>query len=257
MADDSIFELIRQHHGPRPWGRVLDAGTGPTSLAWITSLPADEWCAVTFSESDARSLAESVPTAARSRGRVLAGDWTDPSFRSGERYDTVLADYLLGAIDAYTPYRERELIARLAELVGSRLYLVGKEPLPRRLSDAMLGEVPDARWVVEIENLRDACITLAGHRCHREIPLDWTTTALEGAGLEIEATWTLGILYDASHLKAQLEVCRRKLPWVEERKLARGLEARIRRLQRAVESLGPRRIPLGFDYVISAVPKSR
>jgi hypothetical protein len=36
--------------------------------------------------------------------QIVIGNWQDPSFLHGEKYDTILADYLIGAIDGFSPY---------------------------------------------------------------------------------------------------------------------------------------------------------
>lgn len=208
---------------------------------------------MTFADSDARKLEQSVAKSDQERGRVVAGNWLDPKFRVDGPYPTVVADYLLGSLDAYSPYRQRDLLVRLLEEVEERLYFVGKEPLPRALATAQGGEGADWELVLGIENLRDACILHAGHRPHREYPLDWVERTLREVGFSVEKRWTLGILYGESDLKTQLEVCRRKLPFINDSSLVRALSKQISRFERQI---GRAALPvaLGFDYVICARP---
>ena len=47
MTTDALFKHIELLQGKKPWGRLLDAGTGSASLRWITSLDTLSWTAIT------------------------------------------------------------------------------------------------------------------------------------------------------------------------------------------------------------------
>jgi hypothetical protein len=36
--------------------------------------------------------------------QVVVGNWEDASLLQGQRFDTILADYLIGSINLYSPY---------------------------------------------------------------------------------------------------------------------------------------------------------
>ena len=107
---DRLFASVERLQGTTPWGRVLDAGTGEHSLRWLSERPTEALAAVTASESMARGLREKVPL--RPQDRLLIGNWTDPTLLAGETFDTVLADYLLGAVDGFAPYFQDQLLPR-------------------------------------------------------------------------------------------------------------------------------------------------
>jgi hypothetical protein len=80
----------------------------------------------------------------------------------GELYDTILVDYLIGAIDGYTPYLQDCIFDRLQMHLnpGGRMYIVGLEPIPEQAPGT-------ADILCQTRKLRDACILLAGNRCYR------------------------------------------------------------------------------------------
>jgi len=123
-----IFQKIERLQGARRWGRFLDAGTGTHSIEWVGSLATEQWTAVTGAEAHADQVHDAIAPQRREGDRILVGNWEDPRLLAGETYDTVLADYLLGAIDGFAPYFQHQLFARLRPLVGQRLYVVGLEP---------------------------------------------------------------------------------------------------------------------------------
>lgn len=44
---------------------------------------------------------------------ILVGNWMDDGFCSRlDLYDTILADYLIGAVDGFSPYEQDTIIAR-------------------------------------------------------------------------------------------------------------------------------------------------
>ena len=92
---DTLFSYIEHLHGDADWGTILDAGTGRKSIDWISSLDTSAWTAVTGEAAVARSLAAEYDQQMRPADRILSGNWTDPALLYGERYDVVLADYLL------------------------------------------------------------------------------------------------------------------------------------------------------------------
>jgi hypothetical protein len=100
----TLFRHIETLQGRRPWGSMLDAGTGSGSIRWIQSLATERWTAVTGAEGHARQVADQAAAQRRPGDRILLGNWADPALLAGEAYDTVLADYLLGAIDGFAPY---------------------------------------------------------------------------------------------------------------------------------------------------------
>ena len=181
-GSDSLFSVIEAWQGDRPWGRILDAGTGWMSLRWLLHRPRATVrapvVAVTASPYMSSSLQFDFPLAAvaaetassvlaetidddddwhRGAGAVLVvGDWAagldgdvasqpiSVAASAGPRrgllgnasvYDTVLADYLVGAVDGFAPFAQDQVLAAVARHVarpGGRLYLTGMEPYPDR-----------------------------------------------------------------------------------------------------------------------------
>jgi hypothetical protein len=250
MTEEALFAHLEKLQGREPWGRFLDAGTGRHSLAWVAGLATARWTAVTADPARAAALEREFAARMRPGDRIARGDWTDPAFLHGEVHDTVLADYLIGAVDAVAPYFQDLLLERLRRHVGARLYVVGLEPY--REDDRS----PAGRVVREIAGLRDACILLAGHRAHREFPLEWTLRQLARAGYTVEDAASFPIIYGERFVNEQLEVCRRKLPLLDDRDLARALETRIEAVRdRALAICAAHRgLRFGEDYVILARP---
>ena len=53
---DALFAEIERVRAGRPWGDVLDAGTGGQSLSWIRGLDAQSWTAVTADPNRAATM---------------------------------------------------------------------------------------------------------------------------------------------------------------------------------------------------------
>ncbi len=249
--DDQLFSRVSAWQGLEPWGRVLDAGTGNHSLSWILRLKTEQWTAVTGDPSRSAEMRQTFGGQLRGGDRLVVGNWSDPSFLQGERYDVVIADYLVGAIEGFAPYYQDQILGRLKPLVGRALYVVGLEPFDDHAQDE------GGRLILEIARLRDACILLAGHRCYREFPLQWMLRHLDAAGFEVERHEAVPILYGSSFIQSQLGVARRKLPLMADRALARAMELHIDALERRALEFINRcgRIRFGSDYVIKATPR--
>lgn len=245
---DQLFDMVARMHGERPWGAVLDAGTGAHSLGWILGLPTTRWTAVTGDPARERAMLSEFQDRMRRDDRVISGNWTDPMLLHGERYDVVIADYLLGAIDGFAPYFQDRLFERLAPLVGGMLYSIGLAPYPDR------AETAGGRVILEIARLRDACILLAGHRCYREYPLDWAVRHVERAGLEIVDALSLPIVYGPRFINGQLDVCERKLPLFRDRGLASTMRGTIAELRARALSIHEAEggIRFGEDWIVAA-----
>lgn len=247
---DQLFALVERLHGDRPWGRVLDAGTGAHSLSWVMGLPTSAWTAVTGGEGGKDQLARRHADRVRPQDRLIVGDWAEPGLLAGELYDVILADYLIGALDGFAPYFQDRLFARVALHLrpGGWLYAIGLSPMPDHAED------DGGRLILEINRLRDACILLAGHRCYREYPDDWVRRHLEAAGLVVEHSERVPILFRARYVNGQLDVCRSKLPLIGDLGLRAALDQQIEDLRRralaAVERTGG--VRFAHDWVIAA-----
>ncbi len=246
-SQDLLFSGIERFHGEAPWGRVLDAGTGAHSLSWLCTLESESLTLVTGAAPRARRLEGGL----RAQDRALAGNWQDPTLLFEERFDVVLADYLLGAIEGFAPYFQGQLFKRLLPHVAGVLYLVGKEPLPDQ------APTEGGQAILEIERLRDACILLAQHRCYREYPQAWVERSLEQSGFEVQAAWQQGIVYGPSYIERQLKVCSNKLRFFKDAALAETMAKHIEELRSRALVLAEIEggIALGSDYIVVARPK--
>lgn len=242
---DTLFEHVASLQGDRPWGAVLDAGSGRHSLEWIRSLPTTRWTAVTADPGMAATL-----RGARADDRVVVGDWTDPALLAGEAYDVVLADYLLGAIDGFAPYFQERLFERLRPHVGGRLYVVGLEPLPHR------PDVPDGRIVTEIARARDATLLLCGERCYREFPVGWVRRSLEASGFRVVSERLFANVLRERWVEGQIDMCTRRLGRLPDAAMGAAMGSyleglRARALAQCAASGGLR---CGADHVVAAEP---
>lgn len=265
--DDSLFGSIEERQGDKPFGNILDAGTGMHSLRWIATLGEKGMTGFTAITAD-KTMQRNVQTEADALevshlGKVLIGNWF------GERpldeqlllqntdqeppYDTILADYLIGAMDGFSPYQQDLMIPKLAKLLkpGGRLYIVGLEPIP----DTAPG---DANIICKVRQIRDACILLAGHRCYREYPVEWIQRQIKtqeaDTRLTLLRTTTFPILYRHSTIVNQINVARGKFPSFPTPELAHQMKVVLDDLEeqslRATTERG--RIRLGFDYVVTS-----
>jgi len=247
----SMFSVVAGMHGDSPWGSFLDAGTGRSSMAWLLTLATHHWTAITGSAQMAEQVQREIGARMRPEDKLVVGNWTDPDLLAGEQYDTVLADYLLGAMDGFAPYWQDRLFSRLRPLVGKRLYVIGLEPYVPYTSQS-----PAGKLVCEIGRLRDACLLLAGERPYREYPMDWTLRHLRSAGFRPLDAQQFGIRYGERFIHSQLDMCVQRLARLRDRSLALVLSEHVMQLRDRALALCQAESGLrhGFDYVIAAEP---
>jgi hypothetical protein len=247
----SLYRKVAELQGAQPWGSVLDAGTGRGSMRWLLSLPTARWTAVTGSSRMAEVTRQEIGDRMRVADRLIVGNWMDPELLSGESFDVVLADYLLGAVDGFAPYWQDQLFPRLRSLVGGRLYVVGLEPYV-----PYVPEDPAGRMVNEIGRLRDSCLLLSGDRPYREYPLDWVLRHLRGAGLRPVEVQRFPVRYGERFINSQLDLCTQSLDRLRDRSLAVALQAHVAGLRERALALASVEGGLrhGYDYLIAAEP---
>ncbi len=248
---DALFDFIAAHHGDAPWGSVLDAGTGDSSLSWIANLPTTRWSAITGAQSMADGLHARFDARMRPQDAIVVGNWREPELLAGEVFDNVLADYLLGAIEGFAPYTQDQLFTRLRPLIGRRLYFIGLEPYVHRYPSD-----PAGKLVVEIGRLRDACLLLAGERPYREYPSEWVLRHMEAAGLRVVAAQQFPIRYRERFVNGQLDMCVQRIGRLADRGLAAALSVHVESLRARALTLCAQEngLRVGADYVIVAEP---
>lgn len=247
-TQDTLFLHIEKQHFPRRWGRVLDAGTGDHSLRWIRSLPTTGWTAVTIDSTRIVRMLPALQPYKRPTDQLIHGDWTDPSLLEGEEFDVVLVDYLIGAIDAFTPFFQDQILERLRPHTKGRLYLIGLEPFPLEADE------PAHQAVLALAQTKDACRLLAHKRPYREYPSSWVERRLEEAGFRVKHTKHFPNILRTRYVQSQVGACRRLLDELPKDDLHAALTARVDRIEatlmpHASSSLG---IRFGADYVITA-----
>ncbi|MBY8825809.1 hypothetical protein [Sphingomonas colocasiae] len=246
------FRFIEDLQGETPWGSFLDAGTGTHSIRWVASLATERWTAVTGAEGHAIQVRDAVDARRRPQDRIILGNWADDALLAGECYDTVLADYLLGAIEGFAPYFQHRLFARLRPLTRRRLYIVGVEPYVSVRPDDEGG-----RAIWEIGRFRDTCLMLAGERPYREYPAQWVVDHLEASGFRAVTARRFPIRYRERFVNSQIDMCAPRLAGLEDRRLADALTAHGENLRAVACDLIAREdgIACGHDYVIMGEPR--
>ncbi len=247
----SLYDRIATLNGDRPWGTMLDAGTGRSSMRWMLGLKTERWTAVTGASSMAEQTRLELGEQVRADDRIVIGNWSDPAFLAEEHYDTVLADYLLGAIEGFSPYWQDQLFSRLRPMVRGRLYVIGLEPYVHRWPSDV-----DGQLVSTIGRLRDACLLMANSQPYREYPMDWTMRHLEQARFRIVDAEKIAIRYGERFVNGQLDMCVRNAGRFQDRKLAVAMlahveELRHRALAHVQQNGGIRH---GHDYIVVAEP---
>lgn len=247
----ALFRYIEELQGDMPWGSFLDAGTGTNSIGWVSGLETERWTAVTGAERHAIQVRDTVEPKRRPQDRIILGNWADPSLLADERYDTVLADYLLGAVEGFAPYFQHRLFVRLRPLIARRLYIVGLEPYVNTQADT-----PAGKLVREIGRFRDACLLLKGESPYREYPAQWLVDHLEASDFRVIEARRFPIRYKEWFVNSQIDMCAPRLAKLADRSLAealtaKGEELRVRALTLIQQEGGLRH---GHDYVLAAEP---
>ena len=245
---DPLFAYIEKVQDGAPWGSVLDAGTGNQSLKWISGLNSESWAAITGDEGRKQNLLVKFDDKIRPCDRIICGNWSDPDLLAGEKFDVVIADYLLGALEGYSPYYQDCLFPRLKQHVGHRLYVVGLEPY------ADSSPLPWGQLIIDMARLRDAALLISGRRPYREYPLDWTVRNLEAAGFEVDQSWVFPIVYNDKFVDGQLKMCERFLHQIKDPTLAQNMKDAIARFRERMFELYERdknRV-FGANYVACA-----
>lgn len=250
MKTPFLFRKIEQLQGDAPWGHILDAGTGPTSLRWVASLQSSRWTAVTAQPSMVASARGALPASPRDGDRILAGNWADENLLAGETFDTVLLDYFIGAIDAFVPYGQEALVERVVAQASGAVYVIGLEPYVPLVADEEVG-----RFVGDLGRLRDACQLLARDRPYREFPASWVRAVLQRAGLTVTHTKFYQIRYRSVFLEKQLRICESRVKGLGDPALAAAMTRHIGQVRREGERLIEKHDGLryGKDYVMRAV----
>ena len=237
-------------------------------------------------------------------GKVVIGNWFPPDNNESQSlrkidtdietgklklYDTILADYLIGAMDGFSPYTQDQMINKLASRLkpGGRLYIVGLEPIPdsynsnsKNSNGSKNNQPPPPQNIIcDVRKIRDACILLSGDRCYREYPLQWIVRQITDKQttnnsdpnsnnngnnnkqqqqqkplLKLVETQKFPILYRHSTIVKQINVARNKISKFSSKALAKEMSIELDRLEKksydATEAISKdKRIQLGFDYV--------
>lgn len=257
---DPIWSRIHDHQSDEPWGAVLDAGTGSGSLRFITQLNTTRWSAVTASRNMHSTLTQSFGAYIRPDDELLLMNWDRADHPlKGRVFDVVLADYLLGAMDGFSPYRQDQIFEWLGQYVGKRLYFVGKEPIPDLNLPLNGTKSSGGQLFLDSERLRDACLLMAGERPYREYPSEWVLRTLERASFIVEGVWMFPIRYVGEAIDDQLRLCRNKLHKIRDPTLRSATLEAVKNLQHrvATDPEAKAGFCFGMDYVIAARPAGK
>ena len=251
MKQPTHLELIGALQGQDAFGSVLDAGTGPRSIGWLLAQECESWTAVTGDPRMRDTVESLIGEGKRSVDRLILGNWSDPGLLAGERFDTVIADHLLGAIEGFAPYFQTSLFPRLRTLTGKRLYVTGMQPY---LIDRPTTEAGSLIW--QIGRHRDACLLLLGKNPFREFPLDWVLAELKRSGFKPFATRKIEVGYREPFVNGQIDLVKTGLERLKDEVLGQALIARGEALRTRALAYLDRRGSLqnGFSYVIAADP---
>eukprot|EP01034_Spumella_vulgaris_P034924 gene34924-43066_t len=161
-----------------------------------------------------------VAAAIRPVDALVVGNWMDEHFCNDlGKFDTILADYLIGAVDGFSPYEQDTIIKKLKAHLNpnGRLYFIGMNPIPD-------DSPPNAKIITEIRQARDACILLAAHRPYREFPLEWIKRHMAQANLHVMETKKFTILHSEDSAVRQIKVARSKLDLMKNSDLRAGMD---------------------------------
>ena len=231
---------------------MLDAGTGLNSIQWIAQLPTDRWTAVTGTENEAERVRVAIGDLSRDCDEIILGNWANADLLRGEVFDTVLADYLAGAIEGHAPFFQPYLFNRLRPLTKQVLYVTGLEPyVPKPAPDEV-----GARTIWEIGRLRDACVLLAGDVPYREYPAGWVVDQLQRSKFEVQSVKHFKIGYKATFVNAQINIGLHAIDKLKDASLGASLKRRCEYLrERALSLIQSDGALRGCrNYVISAKP---
>jgi len=264
-SEDTVFETLLRMHDGLPLDSVLDAGTGKTSLDWISKeLRPKKWTAVTATQST-KALVSTPGMVKRMRenDRVVVGNWQNHSLLKDERFDLVLVDHLIGAAEMYWPYSQEQLMERLAAKLSSngRMYVIGLDPEPYPSRFEIPGKAAYHLYHAvhifrAVNDLLSACVAHASHRQHRDFPLDWvTSTAERNPNLQVESVQAFPAVWGARALHVKLDVCEEKFKRdVEGRHLLNGLKDKIEILRQRIDShpqFQSNGLCYGVEYLVS------
>ncbi|CAH0485293.1 unnamed protein product [Peronospora farinosa] len=273
---DSLFQWIEECEHKHlkvfnsSWGRVLDSGTGRHSLTWLLHGAAShlirEVVAVTGENPLAADLTAEFGSSTTPLLQLQVGNWQNDDFLTNEKsFDVIIADYLIGAIEGFAPYYQDQICTRLEKLLvpGGRIYLVGLQPWSESQAPASASDqdIKAEKLIQEVARTRDACLLLAGRRCYREYPIDWSQRQLEKAGMKVTNSVRLTNVYGRSAITRQLDVGRRHIPLLKDSELANNMIEALNRIdERLEEEFGSKKLPkkkqhrirFGFDYVLAA-----
>jgi len=246
---DPLFQQIERWQGDENWGDVLDAGTGEHSLRWILGQFTSSVTAITGDQQRNDALSRQFQSQLRQNDVIKVGNWLNQSLLENKSFDIVIADYLLGALEGFSPYFQSKLFGRLKPHCKNHLYVIGQEPLPSAFSKG--GEL-----IWQLYRLRDSCILLAGHRCYREYPQSWVLENLKHHNYQILGIQSFGMSLGSSFVQSQIQVCQSKLRYFQSRSLAKEMSLHIESIKNSllehIQINGP--ISFGEDYVIHAKP---
>ena len=152
---DCLLELVREG-----WA-VLASSSGDVSSAAAVPprMTMNSYTAVTADKVMQRRVRDkAAELGVEGQGDVFVGNWADDALLGGWTYNTVLANYLVGSIDGFSPYFQVRILPRLARHLapGGRMYVIGLQPVPDGAGGG--GDV-----FCRITKVCDACILLAGH----------------------------------------------------------------------------------------------
>ena len=254
MKTSTLFKYIEKLQGDTPWGHLLDAGTGDSSLRWVAQLSTERWTAVTSQPVMAESAQRALSSPARENDRLIIGNWADQQLLAGERFNTVLLDYVIGAVDAFAPYFQETLLRRMASCVDNTLYVTGLEPYVPVMVDTADDEV--GAFIGDLGRLRDACMLLARDRPYREFPAAWVVAQLQQVGFKVTDVKHFKIRRRDKFLQSQLQICEDRVQRFADKTLADAMRTHLEQMRQRGEALIKRHdgLPYGRDYVLRAVP---
>ncbi|KAK3262218.1 hypothetical protein CYMTET_28913 [Cymbomonas tetramitiformis] len=264
-AGDPIFAWLAAtlaNEGLSSWGDVLDAGAGLGSMCWLLGQPHGSLTGVTAREggtygaSDLRWAAASRPEVDADEVYIVRGNWRDESFLRERRYDVVVADYLLGAVEQHWAHGADAMMDRLlaALRVGGYLLVVGLEPY-----DLVLGRSAGTqdRLILDIEAIGDSAAVIAGESTYRELPERWVRHQIERRQPEyrVVATRQFPMQLSAKTLGKQISHARQMAAKIDDSALQEAYTRRIGVLESELRSWsGTHNRARNYAVVIQRVP---